>query len=812
MAKSHLFDILNTDDQKKFNQPPVLSPEDQKHCFQIPENLKQTFKTLGTPSHQVCFVLLCGYYQASGHFFNPTDFRKDDIQIVCKQLAVSQRDVSFKTYKRRTLHYHKQLICQHLAIKLFESSDAQKALQDLLLDRVSRHQSPPKILQEIVQIFRSRRIEIPNYNRLVIAITQAVNGFEQKLTDTINLQTSESQKEKLEQLLTIEKTDTSLIVRLKTIDHSKEPRHIQQSVKELQILQKLYQDCLSLINALDLHADTVKHYAAWVRKASLSQIKQLTDNKRHLSLLCFIIHNYRLRQDILVDIFLSSIQSAHNSVTAEQKNHALRQTEIQKETLTVLSTVRISYKAFLIQIEEISASTILNDTEKIKQINDVLQAYHQQTQPLEEEANTKLEQVKKEERTYYDILIKQSVKLQNRVAEILRHLSFETDVLVATPIGLAVQYYQKKEGRIGKRSPIAFLSEAEKIEIKSRQIQKKSWKSLYKALLYIHVADALKAGTLSPFPAYRYLSLEYYLYPKEQWLIHKTRLLEECGLTDFQDCAATLNVLGETLHASYERTNQHILSGENQFVKFDSKGKIIVTTPKVEKIDTQPVSVLLKENKDVSILQILSDIQAYTDYLSCFRHHSVKEQKITPQPELLYAAILSLGCNIGVPKMAHVSKGISEDSLANVVNWHISIENIRAVNQKILDFIDKLSLSSLYRKQGNKLHTSSDGRTVVVCVESTNANRSFKYFGNGIGTTVYSFVDNLNRLFYVTAISSAERDAAYVVDGLLNNLAVKSSIHSTDTHGYSEILFGVLHFLGIYFGPPFRNVRNAKTK
>jgi hypothetical protein len=243
MAKSHLFDILNADDQRKFNQPPVLSSEDQKRCFQIPENLKQIFNALGAPTHQVCFVLLCGYYQISGRFFNPTDFHKDDIQIVCKQLDISQREVNFKTYKRRTLHYHKQLLCQHLAIKLFESSDAQKSLQDLLFDRVSRRQSPSKILQEIVQIFRSTRIEIPNYNRLAIAITQALNGFEQKLTDTINLQTSELQKEKLEQLLTIEKTDPSLIVRLKTIDHSKEPRHIQKSVKELQILQKLHQDC-----------------------------------------------------------------------------------------------------------------------------------------------------------------------------------------------------------------------------------------------------------------------------------------------------------------------------------------------------------------------------------------------------------------------------------------------------------------------------------------------------------------------------------------------------------------------------------------
>lgn len=438
-----------------------------------------------------------------------------------------------------------------------------------------------------------------------------------------------------------------------------------------------------------------------------------------------------------------------------------------------------------------------------------LKAYRKKVQPLEKEAATKLAQVAKQERTQYDRLIKQSLKLQNRVAKILCHLSFDASILVITPLWLAVQYYQKKSGRIGKRSPIAFLTEAEKTELNARQIQKKPWKSLYKTLLYIHVAEALKAGTISPFPAYRYLSLEYYLYQKKQWLIHKTRLLEEFGLTGFQDCSATLNVLKEMLHASYERTNQHIQSGENKFVKFNNKGQIIVTTPKVEKINTQPVSALLKENKDISILQILSDIQAHTDYLSCFRHHSVKDKKIMPKPALFYAAILSLGCNIGIPKMAHVSKGISEDSLANVVNWHISIENIRAASQKILGVIDQLSLSSLYKNKDDQLHTASDGMREGVSVPSLNASHSFKYFGHGVGSTVYSFIDNLNRLFYTTVVSSAERDAAYVVDGLLGNLAIKSSIHSTDTHGYSEMLFGVLHFLGIYFAPRIKNMKKS---
>jgi TnpA family transposase len=52
---------------------------------------------------------------------------------------------------------------------------------------------------------------------------------------------------------------------------------------------------------------------------------------------------------------------------------------------------------------------------------------------------------------------------------------------------------------------------------------------------------------------------------------------------------------------------------------------------------------------------------------------------------------------------------------------------------------------------------------------------------------------------------SAEREAAYVIDGLMHNDVVQSDIHSTDTHGYSEMIFGVTHMLGISFAPRIKS-------
>ena len=52
------------------------------------------------------------------------------------------------------------------------------------------------------------------------------------------------------------------------------------------------------------------------------------------------------------------------------------------------------------------------------------------------------------------------------------------------------------------------------------------------------------------------------------------------------------------------------------------------------------------------------------------------------------------------------------------------------------------------------------------------------------------------------------REAAYVIDGLMENSVVKSEIHSTDTDGYSEVIFGVTHFLSIFSAPRIKGIKH----
>jgi TnpA family transposase len=160
--------------------------------------------------------------------------------------------------------------------------------------------------------------------------------------------------------------------------------------------------------------------------------------------------------------------------------------------------------------------------------------------------------------------------------------------------------------------------------------------------------------------------------------------------------------------------------------------------------------------------------------------------------------------------LAQISSQINENELENVVNWYFSLQNIQNANDKILQFISQLDLPSLYQTDNEPLHTSSDGQKVEVYVDSFNANHSFKYFGKSKGASVVTFIDARDFMWYSTVISSAEREAAYVIDGLMHNEVVRSDIHSTDTHGYSEVIFGSTYFLRFEFAPRIKGLSQQR--
>jgi len=546
-----------------------------------------------------------------------------------------------------------------------------------------------------------------------------------------------------------------------------------------------------------------------VQKAETFQINGFTNkNNLFLHLLAYIKHQYYFRQDILVDIFLKSVQSIINTAKKETLNQEKASRSNRNKAIKKLMHSNKDSRLLVEKITTIIKSTDLSGQNKLSQIEALIDQHHQQHDEQEKEQliaieNTLDKDIKNQD--LLNVLELLSIRLQRRVSGIIKQLDFNVNTSEHSLIE-AIDYFKENDGNIQSGAPTNFLSEVEKQAVFDHG---KIRVSLYKILLFIHISDAIKSGKINLKYSYRYKAIHEYLIDEKTWNISKKSLLQDAALSDYVDFNKVIGKLKRQLHIKYEDANKRFLSGENPYLSTETQS-LKVNTPKVDNDNTQYISSLLTEIGYVPILQVLSDVNQAVNFTPCFKHHSNKHKKMKPNPRTIFAGLLGKGCNIGIGRIANISVGITKDVLTNTVNWCFSLTNLQAANSKILHIINNLALANSFKRDQDSLHTGSDGRKVNVAVDSLHANYSFKYFGKGKGVTMYTFLDERHLLFYSTVISASDREAAYVIDGLLQHEVIKSDIHSTDTHGFTETIFAATHFMGTAFAPRFKKIGDQK--
>ena len=368
----------------------------------------------------------------------------------------------------------------------------------------------------------------------------------------------------------------------------------------------------------------------------------------------------------------------------------------------------------------------------------------------------------------------------------------------------AIAHFKDNDGAIGKNAPLGFLESQERSAVTENRTFRTS---LYKAFFFIHVADAIKSGQLNLEHSYKYRPLNEYLISKDRWQQEKETLLARAGLTEFADPKPVLDKLDQALYQQYKSTNRHISEGQNPYLKTSANNNFTLATPKQEEKVADLLRPYFPDRHFVPLPEILSTVNSHTAFLQEFQHWQQRYIKGRTSDKILYAGIVGLGCAIGIPKMGRISRLVNETSLQHAVNWYFSLDSIHAANDCIVRFMDQMELPNIYRRQAKLLHTASDGQKFEVKTESLNANYSFKYFGKGQGVSANTFIDERNLLWHSLVFSAAERESAYVIDGLMRNDVIKSDIHSTDTHGYSEAIFATTHLLGFSYAPRIKNLK-----
>ncbi len=804
--------ILSKPEKKAFMSAPILNKKERLLYFRLDQQTRLMVGGLRKPENKIGILLQLGYFRASGKFYAAKQFRKRDINTVCQLLGIKDfKGFDRAGYANTSMLNHQERIRGTLQWQRCDEKEG--ALLSHRAQWLAANQRKPKdVFWSLVDYCWKSQIEIPAFTRLSEIVSQCYINFESYTLEQLRENLTAEHLEKLEIVDSAnyqnDNDPTENLRALKKISQSLSVGDIRLAVRTANVFKKDYFSFEDVYDALKLSDQATEYFSTWVQKSTTHQFSQIpNDNKRYLYLLAFIRHQFFSRQDALVDTFMKCVASSANKVREKIKENENSLRESRQKAIKVLSETSKNSRQLLDEIKTIVKGYNATANEKFYKIKQLIEESDNNDDSPTEKNITDLEKTLLSEannEAYYAAIKDHSLALQNRVSGIISELEFNKKSSSKSVLN-AIEFYRINEGKLTQDAPTEFLTATELAAITSDDginIYQ------YKYLLFLHISSAIKSGKLNLKYSYRYRAVEDYLIDSETWERDKNILLKAAGLDKYRSAVLYLEKQKKQLEKKYETINANYKAGKNPYLSALENGHVSIKTPNINHSRQEYIATTLSKEGIVPVQQVLAEIDSLCQFSKEFDHLSVKHHKRNVKLETIIAGVIAKGCNIGLGKMSKISEGVNASTLRNTVNWYFSVKNLQAANKSIVAMINNLPLARNYLNNSTHVHSSSDGRKVNVAVDSLHSKRSYKYFGKNKGVDIYTFTDETQSLFHNTVISSTDRDAPYVIDGLVQNDVKEERIHSTDEHGFSEAVHAATHFIDVSFAPRFKKLKN----
>ena len=353
--------------------------------------------------------------------------------------------------------------------------------------------------------------------------------------------------------------------------------------------------------------------------------------------------------------------------------------------------------------------------------------------------------------------------------------------------------------------------------------QERIVKKYYELCVLFELRAKLRSGDIWVEGSRRYARLDSYLIPAEDWSQMRPAVCELLGLPE--DGAVRLQVRQAELQELYiqfdrffddlvKKHKRKALKAENLPDYYDpaehlepkidirmENGKMIVTKLPGEQIS--PTSEALKKEvserlPEIELTDLLIEVDGWMNFSSHFTHPNGNEPRTADTLHHCYASILAQACNFGFMQMQRMS-GLTYRKMAWFSTWYLREETLKAAFSELVNFHSRLPLAALW---GGGTLSSSDGQRFPVSVKTRNAVSVPRYFGYGRGLTYYTWTSDQYSQFGTKVVPTTIRDATYVLDEILDNETELTILeHTTDTAGYTDLVFGLFDLLGMQFSP-----------
>jgi hypothetical protein len=568
--------------------------------------------------------------------------------------------------------------------------------------------------------------------------------------------------------------------------------NIKNITLKIEAIEKLLELKLENLPWKLIHPSYSEKLAQLIHKYDISAIRRIQpDTKRDVMMICYLYESSKSIMDLMVNSYDKLIGEIERRVNRdyeiELKQIRSKAKDSGQKAITTLKLLRDHENRLTLTLEkfcqELSKAnndldTIISDCEKVE--------------GFEVYGKSELAQRR------YGYL----TKFLQRFLDLKFQSATGSEELMA---GIEAYRNYHRGQKFKEKTPTSFIENPWKKALykKPGALSRKAWE----IGLCFAVKKGLRTGNLYLPQSRYYRDFWAPLYNPQKWKTDKAIHYKELNVPE-QGSSIIEKLKREFAEQLYLAINSF---GHGNFAEIRNNRLVI------HKDDPLPESNKVKELKGlldsyiapVRIEDLLDHVQKQTNYARAFRPIEGNKSREIIVPNILNAAITGHATNLGLYGISRNCKSISGDKLSYVSNYYINAANLKVASDILIAEQQKYWLTKII---GSGARSSSDGMRFRTNKKGLYSSMHPRYFGAlDRGITVYTHMSDQCSVFNTEILSCAVRKAVYVIDGLLDNQEISRPFeHSTDTAGFTEVVFALCYLLGISFQPHFKDLKDQQ--
>lgn len=223
--------------------------------------------------------------------------------------------------------------------------------------------------------------------------------------------------------------------------------------------------------------------------------------------------------------------------------------------------------------------------------------------------------------------------------------------------------------------------------------------------------------------------------------------------------------------------------------------------PRTEVLENDPAKLLAARTYSalptIRITDVLSQVAQWTGFIDHFGHVS---SGLPPSDERAFlAALIAESTNLGLTRMADICGVASRRALLRMQTWHMREDTFRAALGCLTDAIHAEPIAAWF---GDGWRASADGQHFYLGGPGEGGGTVNAHYGRDPIVKIYTTITDRYAPLHQTVIAGTAGEAIHALDGILGHEsgATIEALH-TDGGGVSDIVFAVMHLLGLNFEP-----------